>query len=135
MKQSEIGRKLCVVIAAAVIGGAAIGVQRSIAADDTKDSEISVAMKKAFKGTKSKPALIKKAQDGTASKEELASLLEYVKQMQKAKPPIGDAKDWDTRTAALVGAAEKLTAADKTGGEALKSAANCKECHKLHKEE
>jgi hypothetical protein len=133
--KSEICRKLCVLTAAVVLGVTAVGVQRSIAAEDKKDSDIAVAMKKAFKGTKSKPALIKKAQDGTASKEELASLLEYVKQMQKAKPPIGDAKDWDTRTAALVGAAEKVMAADKGGVEALKSAANCKECHKLHKEE
>ena len=136
MKQNALQRNLTVCAALAALGLSLVGVKMSLAADKPeKDSDIQVIMKKAFKGSKTKPSLVKKAQDGQATPEELKSLLEYTHQLQKAKPPQGEAKDWDDRNTATVAAVELLVKGDAAGGSALKAAVNCKECHKLHKPE
>ena len=132
MKQSTMQRKITVWAAAATLGLTTIGVSLSMAAD--KDSEIATVMKKAYKGSKNPPvaSLTKKAIDGKATKDELASLLEYNKTLVKQTPPKGEQKDWDDRTAALVKATEALASGDATASAALKTAADCKACHKLH---
>ena len=133
MSKSKFFRRLFVFTATAALGLSMVGVKLSLGAD--KDSEIMTIMKKGFKGTKTKPSIVKKAGEGKATKEELASLLEYCKDLQKTKAPKGDAKDWDERTAALTKAAEGLVKGDKGAGEAMNTAANCKKCHELHKED
>lgn len=136
MKQTPFQRKLTVCAALAALGLSVIGVQVSrAAAKPEKDSDITVIMKKAFKGSKTKPSLVKKAQEGQASPEELKSLLEYTQQLQKTKPPQGEVKDWDERNTGMVAAAELLVKGDKSGGAALKTSADCKACHKLHQPE
>jgi hypothetical protein len=132
MKQTFFQRKLILCAAVAALGFSALGVKIALAADAEKDSDITVIMKKAFKSTKTKPSILKKAQDGTATKEELSSLLDYTKQLQKTKPPKGEQKDWDDRMSMLVKASEALVAGDTSAVKDLKTAGNCKECHKLH---
>ena len=131
MKQSAFQRKLIVCAAIAALGVSAIGVRMAMAAD--KDSDIVVIMKKGFKSTKTKASILKKATDGTATKDELTTLLGYAKDLQKAKPPQGEQKSWDAKTASLVTATEGLIKGDASAAASMKSAANCKECHKLHK--
>ena len=84
-------------------------------------------MKKGFKSTEEKPALLKKVVDGTATAEEKKKLAEYIKKLATLKPPEGDADSWKKKTQALV------SAMDKNDLKALKNAANCKACHKVHK--
>ena len=129
----KLQRKLIVCAALAAMSISAAGVKLAMAED--KDSEITVIMKKAFKSTKTKPSIVKKALDGSATKEELTSLLEYTKQLQKTKPPKGEQKDWDERNTKMVKATEGLIAGDKSAMNDLKSAAACKDCHKLHQPE
>ena len=136
MKQSSMQRKITVWAAAAALGLGAVGVSLSMAADKEaeKDSDITEVMKKGFKGSKKPPvpSIVKKALDGTATKDELAKLLEYSKTLQKAKPPKGEQKDWDERTGGLVKATEEIIKGEKAGAENLKAASDCKACHKLH---
>ena len=84
-------------------------------------------MKKGFKSTKEKPALLKKVIDGSATAGEKAKLAEYVKKLVTLKPPEGDADSWKKKTQAL------NAAMMKNDLKALKTAANCKACHKVHK--
>ena len=84
-------------------------------------------MKKGFKSTKEKPALLKKVIDGSATAGEKAKLAEYVKKLVTLKPPEGDADSWKEKTQAL------NAAMMKNDLKALKTAANCKACHKVHK--
>ena len=84
-------------------------------------------MKKGFKSTEEKPALLKKVVDGKATKAEKAKLAEYLKKMVGLKPPEGNAASWKKKTQALVSAMEKNDL------NALKNAANCKACHNVHK--
>jgi len=84
-------------------------------------------MKKGFKSTEEKPALLKKVVDGTATAEEKTKLAQYIKKLVTLKPPEGDAASWKKKTQALVSAMEKNDL------KALKNAANCKACHKVHK--
>ena len=84
-------------------------------------------MKKGFKSTKEKPALLKKVVDGTATVEEKTKLAEYIKKLVTLKPPEGGADSWKKKTQAL------NSAMMKNDLKALKNAANCKACHKVHK--
>ena len=84
-------------------------------------------MKKGFKGSKESPALLKKVIGGSATAEEKAKLTEYIKKLATLKPPEGDAASWKEKTHALI------TAMEKNDLKTLKSASNCKACHKVHK--
>ena len=96
----------------------------SIASADGPFEEI---MKKGFKGSKSEPALLKKVIGGSASADEKAKLGEYFKKLSTLKPEKGDAASWKEKNDAI------LKAWDKNDLKALKSATNCKACHKIHK--
>ena len=97
----------------------------SLSADQSNAFE--EIMKKGFKSTEEKPALLKKVVDGKATKAEKAKLAEYLKKMVDLKPPEGNAASWKKKTQALVSAMEKNDL------NALKNAANCKACHNVHK--
>ena len=122
-------RKLIAVSAALAIA-AAVMVNFSGAADkgDAKKDDakpkhsIKNVMKKCMKG-----GLCKKVAGGEASDEEKKLLVEMFTALAANKPPRGDADSWKAKTSALVKAA---TAND---GAALKKAANCAACHKVHK--
>jgi len=148
-----IKRHLCVVAAVAALGMSGL-VAHTYAAD--MGADIEEIMKKAFKGAggpkkpgapggggaaggapaggAKKPSLVQKAVDGTASADEIKSLLGYCQDLAKAKPPKGDQKDWDERCTKMVNAVEAISKGDKSAGPKLKEASNCKACHELHKE-
>jgi hypothetical protein len=132
MRLTSFRQKIAVCAAVAALGFSALSVSRSVAADKAEDSAIAVIMKKGFKSTKTKPSIVKKAIDGTASKEELNTLLGYCKDLQKQKPPKGEQKDWDEKISTLTKATEALIKGDSGAADSLKAAANCKECHKVH---
>jgi hypothetical protein len=132
MTLTSFRQKMAIFAAVAALGFSAVSVTRSLAADKAEDSAISVVMKKGFKSTKTKPSLVKKAIDGTATKEELNTLLGYVKDLKKQKPPKGEQKSWDEKIAALTTATEATIKGDSGAADSLKAAANCKECHKAH---
>ncbi len=81
-----------------------------------------------------KPSMVQKAIDGTATADEVKTLLGYCQELAKAKPPKGEQKDWNERTTALTTAVEAISKGDKTAGPKLKTAANCKACHELHQD-
>ena len=76
--------------------------------------------------------LCKKVAKGDANRDEQKQLLNLFKKLAKFQPPKGSAKSWQEKTAALVRAAEDI-AEGKKAHTALKAAANCTACHKLHR--
>ena len=87
-------------------------------------------MKDHFKGDTSD---LKKAVKGELSKEQVSALLAAAKNLPGNKPPKGDDASWKEKSEALVAALEKLDKGEAGAGEAVKTAANCKSCHDVHK--
>ena len=121
-------RKLIAVSAALVIAVTAMA-SYSGAADEQdakKDAKpkhsVKDVMKKCMKG-----GLCKKVAGGQASDEEKQLLVEMFTSLAANKPPRGNAKSWKAKTTAL------LKAAKSGDNAALKKAANCAACHKVHK--
>src|SRR5260221_9507240 len=108
-------RKLLTV---AVVAMAAIGVVSLVRAADPK--EIKEVMKEAHKD-----GLLKKVTDGKAEQEDKDKLLALYKDLAANKPPQGDEKVWETRTKAIVTAAEGVAKGDKVAMNKLKTATNC----------
>jgi hypothetical protein len=92
------------------------------------DDPIKTAMKEAMKG-----GLCKNVAEGKASPDEKKKLVELFKGMLEAKPPKGDEGSWKEKCEALVKAAEAAVAGKSDASAQLKTAANCKACHDVHK--
>ena len=125
-------RSLLVVFAVALCSGAvalAAGAKKDEKADKPKYDNKEI-MKQAHKGDVS---IYKKVEKGTSTAADHAKLVELYKALAANKPPRGDQKSWDNKTAALVKAAEALQKGTPNAKAQLKAAANCKACHDLHK--
>lgn len=103
------------------------GLSLAVAADD-EEVTIKVVMEEAHKS-----GLQKKVANGQASDEEKAKLLVLYQALAGNQPPQGDADSWQTRTAALVAAAQAAVNGDADAGAKLQAAADCKGCHDIHK--
>ena len=101
------------------------------AAGDAKPS-IEDVMKKAFKGKEKALVSIVSSGKGTADQNKM--MVEACEALAAQKPPKGDQKDWEKRTADLLAAAKAVAGGDKKAGAALQKASSCKACHELHKE-
>jgi hypothetical protein len=75
----------------------------------------------------------KRVAQGKASKEDIAKLVEYYEDLPLNKPPKGDQKSWDEKTAALVKAVHALKDGAPDAAAKFKEAVNCKSCHSAHK--
>lgn len=75
----------------------------------------------------------KRVAQGKASKEDVAKLVEYYQDLPLNKPPKGDQKSWDEKTAALVKAVQGVKAGAPDAAAKFKEAVNCKACHSAHK--
>jgi hypothetical protein len=124
---------------ATVVLGVAMGTAWTFSGAAQKDDDdkkkpkytIKEVMKKAHAG---KDAILTKAGDAKATKEELKELVVLYESLAKNKPPKGDLKDWEKRTAAMIKAAEAALKDEKNVPALVKLVkANCAECHKLHK--
>jgi hypothetical protein len=80
-----------------------------------------------------KNSLYERVSGGKGTPEEARKLSDLYQALPGLKPPKGDAKSWKEKASALAAAAKDI--ADKKPGamEKLKSAANCKACHSVHK--
>ena len=126
-----VARALVVVFAVALFSSAvalAAAKKEETAGKPKYDSK--EVMKQAHKGDVS---LYKKVEKGTSTAADHAKLVELYKALAANKPPKGDQKSWDEKTAALVKAAEGLQKGDANAKAQLKAAANCKGCHTAHK--
>jgi hypothetical protein len=90
-------------------------------------------MKKYHKAPKGTDPTCKKAGDSTATKEELAKLVQAYADLAAAQPPKGDAASWKEKTTALLAAAKDLQAGKPEAAAKYKAAVNCKACHSAHK--
>ena len=115
-----------------ISAGLFTGVALNSFAEEKKEggNPVKKVMKEKFKGDTS---IIKKATKGELTKEEVAALLADVKSICACKPAKGDEASWKEKTGALVAALEKLEKGEAGAGEAVKTAANCKACHDVHK--
>jgi hypothetical protein len=96
-------------------------------ADSNRDT-IKGVMKAAMKG-----GLCKSVATGKATPAQRAELLKLFQDLARAQPPRGDASDWQTKTTALVNAAQAAVDGKSGASAQLNAAANCKACHAAHK--
>ena len=90
-------------------------------------------MEKAHKGKEK--SMFSRVVGGKGSDDDKKNLVEYYEAMLANKPPKGEPADWAKRNEAILAAAKKVqTDGDQKNLAALKNAANCKQCHDLHKE-
>ncbi len=99
-----------------------------IALAQDHSATIKKVMKVAMKG-----ALLKTVASGKASDKQKEELLALFKDLAKAKPPKGDEASWKKKTDALVDGAQNEVNGKPGAGVQLKTAANCKACHDVHK--
>ncbi len=123
-------RKL-IAVSAALAMAAVVMVNFSGAADkDNADKKDDAKPKHSIKNVMKqgmKKGLHKKVIGGTANAEEKKLFIEMLTALAANKPPRGDADSWKAKTNAL------LKAAQDGDGPALKKAASCAACHKVHK--
>ncbi|HSH95793.1 MAG TPA: hypothetical protein VK968_16735 [Roseimicrobium sp.] len=103
------------------------------AADAKPKYTIEEAMKQGHKAPKGTDTTSKKASNGIATKEELATLVEMYASMAVQKPPQGDEAVWKKKTAELLAAAKSLQKGEAGAVEKYKAAVNCKACHEEFK--
>ncbi len=90
-------------------------------------------MEKAHKGKEK--SMFSRVVGGKGSDEDKKNLVEYYEAMLANKPPKGEPADWAKRNESILAAAKKVqSGSDQKNLAALKNAANCKQCHDLHKE-
>jgi hypothetical protein len=118
-------RKVVLVLVALV---ATIGAAAGFSHATTRDETVKRVMKEAMKS-----GLCKSVASGTASDADKAKLLQLFKDLATAEPAAGDKASWETKTAALVKAAQAAADGKADAGATLKQAANCKACHDVHK--
>jgi hypothetical protein len=116
-------------LAVAVVALAAIGIVSLVHAAEPK--EIKEVMKEAHGG--GKESLRAKVIGGKAETEDKEKLLALYKDLAANKAPQGDAKSWETKTKAIVSAAEGVVKGDKASLQKLNQATNCMGCHSAHK--
>ncbi len=82
-----------------------------------------------------KNSLYDRVVGGKGTDEEARKLAELYAALPGLKPAKGDAKSWKEKSTALAAAAKDV--ADKKAGalERLKTAANCKACHRVHQKD
>src|SRR5262249_51976561 len=73
-----------------------------------------------------------RAIDNKATAAELQQLLALYRELAQAKPPRGNRKAWQARTAEMVAAVEAVIADEDGARPRLARANNCKACHALH---
>ena len=77
----------------------------------------------------------KRVGQGTASKEEIAKMVEYYESLPLNEPPRGSMASWKEKTSKLVSSARAFKDGKPTAAAMYKGAANCKACHIEHKPE
>ena len=119
------------IAALAVAGVLAATVSR--AAEAEKIMTIKEFMSKYHKAPRGTPHTAQKAQDGTATKEELKELVKGYTDLSKNKPPKGDEASWKERTTKLVAAITALEKGEEGALAKYKEAVNCMGCHRVHR--
>ena len=120
-------RKLIVAFGVVVCGWAVFAMT-SGAQDQTK-----ATIKEVMQICMKKGGLCGKVAKGEATDEEKKKLAGLFAALHENKPPKGDTGSWDSKTKALVDAANDVLAGKPGAGEALGKAADCMGCHSAHK--
>jgi hypothetical protein len=116
--------------AAALLASMFAGLTVFGAADEKPKFDIETVMEKAHDKDN---GIYHKIVAGKATDEQKKELVELYTELAKNKPPKGDAKSWKDKTTALVSAAKEVVDGKAAGVGDLKKAANCMNCHKVHK--
>ena len=98
------------------------------ATDEKPKHTIKEVMKKAHKD-----GLMKRLAVGKGTRDEASELLELYESLGKNEPPKGEPGSWKEKTGELIAAAQAVVDGKPDAGAKLTKAANCMECHKMHK--
>ena len=110
---------------------ASLGVAAVLAADSDSGKPkytIKEVMKRAHKD-----GLLKRLAIGQGTKAEARELLELYEALGRSEPPMGEPESWKQTTETLIAAARDRVEGKPDAGKRLQKAANCAECHKMHK--
>lgn len=121
-------RRAIPVCVLALAFGATWAVSLLEAADEKPKYTIKEIMKEAHKDK-----LLNKVLDGSATKDQKATLSLLYLHLGKNPPPKGDAANWKKLTDALYQAAKDAEAGKDGAVARLKAASNCGACHRAHK--
>lgn len=105
----------------------------AVAADD--DNPIKKSMRAAHKAPQGEKKLCEKIVGGTASDEEVKSVLDGYKAMVDCKPPRGEQAAFKEKVTKLIAATENVVAKKEGAAAEYKAAVSCKACHTDHKPE
>jgi hypothetical protein len=119
---------LTALLAVALLGAAATQLAR--AADAKPRYTIKEVMKSTNKGDAS---VGKRVAQGKGTAADFAKLVEYYESLPLCTPEKGDKASWDSKSTALLKAAQALKAGEPNALALYKKAANCKACHTVHK--
>ena len=119
---------LSVAAVVALALGTTLGVSRAADEEVKPKHTIKDVMKKAHK-----EGLMKKIAAGQGTKEDAAQLVELYQALGQNKPPKGEPGSWKEKTGVILSAAKDVVDGKEGAGAALEKAANCGECHKVHK--
>ena len=98
------------------------------------EAKAKYTIKEVMKATNKGDASIgKRVAQGMGTAEDFAKLVEYYSALPQCTPEKGDKASWDSKSAALLKAAQGLKPGDAASLAAYKKAANCKACHSAHK--
>jgi surface antigen len=118
-------KMLTMAVALLVTVGALVSLSQ---AGPAPDATVKKVMKAAMKG-----GLLKKVADGKADEKQKKDLLDMFESLAKADPVSGEKASWDSKTKALVVAAQAAVDGKADSADLLKKAATCKACHDVHK--
>jgi len=90
-------------------------------------------IKEVMAAHKGKESLVAKVTSGQGTDDENKKVLGLYEALATFKPPKGDEGSWKEKTSALVTAAKELVEKKEGAAAKLKTAANCKACHDVHK--
>jgi hypothetical protein len=99
---------------------------------DAPKYTIEEAMEKMHKGKEK--SVFAQVVGGKGSPEQKHLIVEGYESMLAQKPPKGDLEAWKKRVGTVLTAAKAVEGGDAKAMASLKTAANCKQCHDLHKE-
>ena len=119
-----------VIVLGAMLAASLVLVVATNAADDAGQPKYTIkqVMKRAHK-----EGLMKRLAIGKGTKDEARELLQLYEALGQNPPPKGDPTSWQAKTQVLIAAAQDVVDSKPGAGASLQKAANCAQCHNMHK--
>jgi hypothetical protein len=133
--KKHISIKFAACVAVSILAAGALVWRSSAAGTKADEDAIKEVMKTCHKAPKGVDPICKKAQEGTATPEEIKKLVAGYKTLTTVKPSKGDDASWKEKTSKLYAAAQALEKGGPDAAAKYKAVLDCKGCHTVHRPE